>query len=111
MNTFLVHFLAPTTSIDAWMQKPEAERKEEEAKMMAEWDAWTEAHKDMFKETKAAGKTKRVTVGGVEDTRNDLMLYSIVEGESHDVIAKTFEGHPHLVIPGATIEIMSIRSM
>lgn len=111
MNQFLVQFLAPAKVVDEWMKKPEEDRNVEMKKMKDEWNAWTEAHKDMIKETKAAGKTKRVTKDGVEDARNDLMMYSIVEAESHEVAAKAFEGHPHFGIPEATIEVMAIRPM
>ncbi len=68
-------------------------------------------HAGMIKETTAAGKTKRVNKEGTIDSKNDLMLYSIVEAESHEVAAKSFEGHPHLGIPGATIEVLAIRPM
>lgn len=111
MDKFLVMFIAPVTVMDEWMQKPEEERNAGMKKMKEEWDAWTEAHKDMIKETNGAGKTKRVTGTGVEDTRNDLMMYSIVEAESHEAAAKAYEGHPHFDIPGATIEVMTIRPM
>lgn len=92
-------------------KKPEAERKGEEEKMMHDWNVWTAAHSDLIKETIAAGKTKRVTAAGVVDSRNDLMLYSIVEAESHEAATKAFEGHPHFGIPGASIEVMAIRPM
>ena len=54
---------------------------------------------------------KRVTVQGPSDTKNDIMLYAIVEAESHQAAAKTFEGHPHLQIPQASIEVMEINPM
>jgi hypothetical protein len=111
MNKFLVMFLAPTSVIDGWMKTPQEEREVAEKKMKAEWNAWTEAHKDMIKETTAAGKTKRVTSAGVADHRNELMLYSIVEAESHEAAAKAFEGHPHFGIPEASIEVVAIRPM
>ena len=111
MNQFLVMYLAPVATLDEWMKKPEAERKDDEKKMMEEWNVWMAAHSDLIKETNAAGKTKKVTADGVQDHRNDLMLYSIVEAESHEAAAKAFEGHPHFGIPGATIEVMAIRPM
>jgi hypothetical protein len=111
MNKFLVMFLAPANVMAEWMKKPEEERKAEEAKMKEAWDAWSVAHADFIKETNAAGKTKRVTSAGVEDHKNDLMLYVIVEAESHEAAAKAFEGHPHFAIPGASIEVMTTRSM
>jgi hypothetical protein len=76
-----------------------------------EWNAWMSAHAGMIKETYAGGKTKRMDKNGVADAKNDIMLYSIIEAESHDKAAKAYEGHPHLGIPEATIEIMAIRSM
>ena len=111
MNTFLVHFLSPMSALDEWAKVSPEVKEVEEKKMREAWNAWTAAHSDMIKETKAAGKTKRVTATGVTDTRNELMMYSIVEGESHEAVAKAFEGHPHFTIPEASIEIMSIRSL
>lgn len=103
--------MAPVAVIDEWMQKPEAERKDEEAKMKADWDAWTAAHTDTVLNTIALGKTKRVSASGVEDTRNDMMLSSYVQGESLEAVAEIFKDHPHFGIPGATIEIMDTRPM
>ena len=60
---------------------------------------------------RAGGKTKRVTSGGVSDTKNDIVLYSIIEAESHEAAAKLFEDHPHLQIPQSSIEVMEIRPM
>lgn len=111
MNKFLVLFLAPSAVLDEWMKKPEAERAEAEKKMRDEWNAWMAIHADMIKETNAGGKTKRVTESGVIDARNDIMIYSTIEAKSHEEAAKAYEGHPHLGIPQASIEIMAIHSM
>ncbi len=111
MNKFLVLFLAPTATIDEWMKTPQDVRDVEEKKMRDAWNTWMADHGSMITETNAAGKTKRVSASGVEDARNEIMLYSIVEAESHEAAAKAFEGHPHFGIPGATIEIMAIRAM
>ncbi len=111
MQKFLVHFIAPGSMMDEWMKTPQEEREAQEKKMKEEWGAWTGAHSDLIKETTGAGKTKKVTSEGVSDSRNDLMLYSIVEAESHEAAAKAFEGHPHFGIPGATIEVMTTRAM
>jgi uncharacterized NAD(P)/FAD-binding protein YdhS len=111
MNTFLVLFLAPASVIAEWMQTDQATREVEEKKMREAWDTWMAEHGSMIKETHAAGKTKRVTSEGVSDTKNDIMLYSIIEAESHEAAAQVFEGHPHFGIPGASIEVMAIRKM
>lgn len=106
MKTFLALYLAPVSVLDAWMQTPEAERKEAEAKMQAEWKSWMEKNGAHIKETRGAGKTKRVSSNGIEDVRNDVMLYSLVEAESPEAAAAIFEDHPHLQLPQATIDIM-----
>jgi hypothetical protein len=111
MQTFIVLFLAPSSVIEEWMKTPQADREIAEKKMKEEWDLWISNHANMIKETYAGGKTKRVTSQGVLDAKNDIMLYSIIEATSHDTATKAFEGHPHLSIPQASIEVMAIRAM
>jgi hypothetical protein len=111
MKNFTVIYMAPASTMEEWMKKPEAERKEEEGKMKADWDAWVLAHKDTILNTIALGKTKRVTASGVQDVKNDMMMSSYVQGESAEAVAELFKNHPHFTIPGATIEIMEARSL
>jgi len=68
-------------------------------------------HAKMLRLTEAGGKTKAVTASGITDTRNDIMLYSIVEAESHEAAATAFAQHPHLTIPQSSIQVMEVRSM
>ena len=79
--------------------------------MQSEWNAWMAEHKAAITETAGVGKPKRITAGGIEDSRNDIMMYSFVEAESHEEAAKLFEGHPHFGIPEATIEVMPVNPM
>jgi len=39
------------------------------------------------------------------------MLYAVVEADSHEAAARTFEGHPHLQIPQSSIEVMEINPL
>lgn len=105
---FFVTYQMPHKGMDEWMKLPEAERKAQEQQMMTEWNAWMEKNKDSLIETVGVGKPKRVTSAGIEDARNDLMMYSFVEAESHEAAAKLFEGHPHFGISGAWIEVMPL---
>jgi hypothetical protein len=57
------------------------------------------------------GKTKVVTAQGISDSKNDIMLYSLVEAETHEAAAESFEGHPHLQIPQSSIEIMEVHAL
>ena len=111
MKNFTAIYLAPVDTLTEWMQKPEAERKEAEGKMQQEWGTWLSEHKEAVLNTISLGATKRVSHNGIEDTRNGMMLSSYVAAESHAAAAEMFKNHPHLGIPGATIEIMEARQM
>lgn len=107
---YLVTYQMPHSGLDEWMNMPEAERKVAEQQMKSEWDAWMEAHKGSITETAGIGKPKRVTASGIEDARNDLMMYSFVEADSLEAAADMFKNHPHFGIPGGWIEVMSVNT-
>lgn len=111
MNKFLVLYLAPVSVIEEWMKKSPEERKAEEDTMKDEWNTWMKEHADSVKETAGAGKTKQVTKEGMTDTKNDIMMFSLVEAKSPEAVATMFENHPHLNIPKASIEIMPANYM
>ncbi len=106
MKYFTALYSMPVDGLNEWMQKPEEERKEGEAEMKREWDEWLAANKDAVQNTIGLGKTKKITSGGIEDARNGLMLSSYVAAESLEAAAEVFKNHPHLKLPGASIEIM-----
>lgn len=106
---FFVTYQMPYAVMDEWFKLPEEERKAQEQQMQAEWNAWMEAHKDVLTETAGVGKPKKVTGDTVEDARNDIMMYSFVEAESHETAAEMFKNHPHFVIPGGWIEVMAVN--
>lgn len=109
MKKFLILYCAPVAVIEEWMKSAPEDRKAEEDKMKAKWDDWMMKHKPAMKETAGAGKTKLVTKEGIMDTKNDIMLFSIVEAESHEAAAQLFEGHPHFDIPEASIQVMPVN--
>jgi hypothetical protein len=110
-RTFLVLYLIPASVLEAWSTTDPGERKAAEEKMRGEWGKWMEAHSTMIVSTDAGGKTKRVTSAGVSASRNDIVVFSVVEAESHEAAARMFENHPHLQIPQASIEVMEARPM
>ncbi len=112
MNKFLVLFLTPASVMQDWMQTPPEERKAMEEKMKGEWQAWMAVNSAALVDAPAgAGKTKRIDTAGVTDAKNDVMMYAVVQAESADAAAKLFEGHPHLGIPQASIEVMQINQL
>jgi hypothetical protein len=111
MKHFMVLYMMPVEGLEAWMAKPEAERKEAEDKMKVDWDAWLSSHTDSVLNTVALGKAKRIDAAGVSDAPNGMMLSSYVQAESAEEAAQIFVGHPHLGIPGATIEVMETSDL
>ncbi len=111
MAKFLVLYLAPAKVIEDWSKTDPSMRQDAEENMRNDWNRWMSAHAAMITLTEAAGKTKRATARGIADVKNDVMLYSFVEAESHEVAAKAFEDHPHLQIPEASIDVMEVRSL
>ena len=109
MKKYFAVYRAPVSVLEEWAKTSPKKRKPMEEKMRGEWGVWMKKHESMVTETAGLGKTKLVTPKGVSDAKNDMMLYSIVEAESHEAAAKIFEGHPHLGIPEASIEIMGVN--
>lgn len=106
---FFITYQMPHSGLDEWMKLPEEERKAQEAQMQSDWNAWMAEHTDVITETAGVGKPKRVTSEGIEDSRNDIMMYSFVEAESLEAAAALFENHPHFGIPGGWIEVMTVN--
>jgi hypothetical protein len=112
MQKFIALYCMPVAGLEDWMKTPIEERKAQEDSLKIKWDAWMTANKAMMAgPTAGVGKTKRITPEGVADAKNDIMMYSIVQGESSEEVAKAFEGHPHLEIPGAWIDISTANSL
>jgi hypothetical protein len=108
---FLVLYLIPASVMADWANIEPATRQAAEEKMQAAWRKWMSEHANMIISTEAGGKTMRVTASGVSDTKNDIILCSFVEADSHEAAAKAFENHPHLQIPQSSIEVMRVRPM
>ena len=103
MKKFMALYMAPAASIEQMRAMPSEETRE----IMEAWTDWGEAYAGhVVTMGSPLGSTLRVTAGGTSDTHNEVTGYSIVEGESREDVAKIFDGHPHLEIAGASIDIM-----
>jgi hypothetical protein len=111
MKKFLVLYLVPAAVIADWAKTDPEIRRPAEQKMQSEWQKWMSDHAKMIISTEVGGQTMRVTTSGISGTKNDIMLYSFVEAESHEAAAKAFANHPHLQIPQSSIEVMAVRPM
>ncbi len=111
MKNFTVLYAMPVEGLEQWKNLSEEERKAQEAEVMGKWSEWFADHKDNVLNSISLGKTKKVSSNGVEDASNGYVLSSYVSGESTEAVANMFKDHPHLLIPGATIEIMEATQM
>lgn len=111
-NTYLAIFLGSKTSpqMKAWTELSEAERNAKAQEGIAAWKAWVAKHQaSIVGMGGPLGKTKKVSVHGIEDVSNAMGAYTIVHADSHEAAAKLFEDHPHFAIfPGESVEIMPI---
>ena len=112
MKKLLVLYLIPPSVMDEWMQTPPETRKSEEEKLTRDMQAWTSSRSRIFSDPGAGlGRAMRVTQGSSSESRNALVMYSIVQGESKEAVAKGFQDHPHLQIPESSIEVMELFAM
>jgi hypothetical protein len=111
LKKFLVLYLVPADVLADWAKTDPAIKQAAEQKMQSDWGRWMSDHAKMITVTEGAGKTKVVTSAGIGDIKNDIMLYSVVEADSHERAAKAFAHHPHLTIPQSSIQVMEVRPM
>jgi hypothetical protein len=86
----------------------ETARKERQMAGMTAWGAWVTKHAAAIVDHGGPlGKTKRASMEGIADTKNNMAAYVIVQADSHEAAARLFENHPHFAIfPGDSVEIM-----
>jgi hypothetical protein len=76
---------------------------------MEAWTTWMKKNENGLAEMGAPlGKNKRVNASGVSDVRNEVTGYSILDAESHEAATRMLEGHPHLQVPGAYIDVLPV---
>jgi hypothetical protein len=106
MTKFLVLYKASASGFDQMNKATPEQRK---AGMDA-WMAWSNRAKGSIVDMGAPlGKSARVNrEGAVSPTTNDLGGYSVLQAESKEALAASLKGHPHFMMPDASIEIVEI---
>jgi hypothetical protein len=106
MSKFVVLYLAPVATIEHLMANSTPEQMKAG---IDDWMHWMQANERAFVDMGAPlGKTKRVTAAGIASVKNEVTGYTIIEAESHDAAARMLEGHPHLQVPGAYIDVIAV---
>lgn len=110
MKKFLAIYIGRPDAFErsAWNQLDEAQRQARQAEGMRAWGAWGQKNAAaILDQGSPLGKTKRASPDGLEDIKNVMVGYVLLQAESHEAAAKMFEGHPHFsVFPGDSVEIM-----
>jgi len=108
MKTFLAIYTGTPAAMSQWDTLSEEQRQARMREGIAAWHAWAETYKVQIVNIGGPlGKTKKVGPAGIEDIRNAMSGYTLVQAETHEAAAKLFENHPHFTIfPGEGVEIM-----
>jgi len=82
-------------------------------KGMSAWGEWMQRNADRIVNAGGPlGRTMVASSNGVEDTRNAIAGYIVVQANSLGEAAKLFESHPHFAIfPGKKVEVMECLPM
>ena len=109
MKKFLVLYKASASGFE---QMKKATPEQQKAGMDA-WMTWGKSAAGSIVDMGAPlGASLRVTKdGGPSPSTNDLGGYSILQAESKEGLAATLKGHPHFMIPDATIEVIEVMPM
>lgn len=108
MKQFLAIYTGAPAAMSQWNALPEPERQSRQAAGVIAWKRWAEDNKKYIVEMGGPlGRTKRIDHAGVNDIRNNMTAFTIVEAESHEAAARLFVNHPHFTIfPGDGVEVM-----
>jgi hypothetical protein len=110
MKQFLAVFLGSPNSKagQAWAALDEKTRQERTQAGKEGWGRWMQQNqKSIVFSGGPLGSTKQANPQGLSDVKNMMCAYVVIQGESHDEVAKLFLNHPHFAIfPGDSVEIM-----
>ncbi|MBT2553368.1 YciI family protein [Arthrobacter sp. ISL-5] len=102
MTKFVVLYAAPQ-SAQSQMAESSPEAAQEGMKAWMEWAA--RAGDGIVDMGNPLGPGKEVTTAGTSDTNTHVGGYGILQAEDMDGALALLEGHPHLMMPGASIQV------
>lgn len=105
MTKFLVLYRAPVSAAE---QMAAATPEQAKAGMDA-WMQWAAKAGSAIVDMGAPTQSVAHLSGGV--AVGHIGGYGVVQAESADAAKALFDGHPHLMMPGASIEILELLSM
>ncbi|UZX04857.1 hypothetical protein F8G81_21370 [Arthrobacter sp. CDRTa11] len=102
MKKFVVLYIAPQ-SAQAQMAESSPEAAQEGMKA---WMEWAERAGDGLVDMgNPLGAGKEITTSGASETTTNVAGYGILQAEDLDGAQALLEDHPHLMMPGASIQV------
>ncbi|WP_258803728.1 YciI family protein [Pseudarthrobacter sp. NS4] len=102
MKKFVVLYIAPQSAQEQ-MQESTPEAAQEGMKAWMEWAG--RAGDGLVDMGKPLGAGREITATGTSDATNGVAGYALVQAEDLEAAQALFDGHPHLMMPGATIQV------
>jgi hypothetical protein len=79
---------------------------------MDAWMAWAQQAGDAVIDLGAPVQAAaRISASGVADSESQANGYSLLQGDSRDDVEALLKNHPHLKMPGASIDVLEAVSM
>ena len=108
MKRFVVLYNSPVSAAEQMANATPEQRK---AGMDA-WMAWAQQAGDAVVDLGAPVQAAaRISASGVAEGESQANGYSLLQGDSRDEIAGLLKNHPHLNMPGASIDVLEAMSM
>jgi hypothetical protein len=108
MKKFVVLYNAPQ-SAQSQMAESSPEAAQEGMKAWMEWAS--RAGSGIVDMGQPLGAGKEVSQSGTSDTNTSVGGYGILQAEDMDGALALLEGHPHLMMPGASIQVYETLDM
>jgi hypothetical protein len=107
MAKFMVLYLSPVSAEQQMNVSPE-----EAKKGMEPWLKWMDKMgKALVDGGSPLGKGARVAKSGGSKTTTQVSGYSVLQADSIEAAKKMLTDHPHLMMPGSSIEVFEYLSM
>src|SRR5215217_1612190 len=102
MKKFAVLYCGPKAAQQQMLEStPEAAQEG-----MKAWTEWAErAGEGILDMGNPLGAGREITSTGTTETATEIGGYAIVQAEDLEGAQALFEGHPHLMMPGASIQV------
>ena len=104
----MILYMAPASVMEAQMKMSPEDMK----KGMEPWLAWFKrCEKSIVDNGNMLGNGMHFTKTGSSKGQTEVTGYSIVQAKDMDAVKAIIAGHPHFMMPKATIEILEIIPM